>query len=199
MRRARLPSISLKRPLHIPAFFAHRAQNVSFAPQNVNCHRPANRSQTAGRRLQSAQRRHSLGDRNSCLGDRNSCRPNSVPQIASPPACRRDLFLALNGQNFYRFNQNTREPSFYDAILSKPNAPCLRYFRPSGFVVTFVPLLAVNKCKNSNCTPVGNAPCERGAPCADSLQTKQSPPSPPRCHLPLGGRTAPRLARDGVS
>ena len=151
---------------------------MSFAPQNVNCHRPANRSQTAGRRLQSTQRRHSLGDRNSCLGDRNSClgdrnscRPNSVPQIASPPACRRDPFSALSGQNFNRFNQNTRKSSFYDVILSKSNAPCLRYFRPRGFVVTFVPLLAVNKCKNSNCTPVGNAPCERGAPCADSLQT----------------------------
>ena len=73
-------------------FFAHSANNVNFAPDNVNRRSLTTRSEKAMPSADDGCARHGLGERKSCLGDSFSCRPNRRVRSATCPPRRRGRF-----------------------------------------------------------------------------------------------------------
>ena len=110
-------------------FFAHSANNVNFAPDNVNRRSLTTRSEKAMPSADDGCARHGLGERKSCLGDSFSCRPNRRVRIATCPPRRRGRFSGRFWGNFKRINQKTAAAPEFHNKLSKPNASCWRYFR----------------------------------------------------------------------
>ena len=91
-------------------YFAHCAQNVNFAANNVKRPGPTNRRETVGRWTKTAQSPHCIGHKNFCKRYRKSCNAYSIGRIAPPLAGQRGRFLRPKGRKFNRFNQKAVIP-----------------------------------------------------------------------------------------
>ena len=118
-------------PSPLPSI-AHMLKNVSFFLHNVKRPDRGNRRRNAVATGENTMRRHSLGDRFSCKRYRNFCKRYCEGPTAASATGRRGRFSASERRIFRGFNERGEAGAEMDSLLSKPTAPCLRYFRPRG-------------------------------------------------------------------